>query len=46
MIYTVNICYSEERTSDIEIQCNFGYGKGTTAQSKPIPPVPPPMKPR
>ena len=45
-MYTEHTYYSKHRTSDIEIPCNFAYGKGTTAQSKPIPPVPPPKKPK
>ena len=36
MTYTVHICYSEHRTSDIEVPYNYGYGKGTITQSMSI----------
>ena len=42
MIYTVHIYYSEQVPSDVEqleVVYNYSYGKGMTAQKKPIPPV-------
>ena len=44
-----HIYCSKHGTSDgehFEMASNYVYGKGTAAQSTPIPPVPPPMKPR
>ena len=49
MIYTVHIYYSKHGTLDVEhfeMSNNYGYGKGMPAKKKPIPPVPPPNKPR
>ena len=49
MIYTVCIYYSKYGISDVEhfeMSYNDGYGKGMTAQRKPIPPVPPLNKAR
>ena len=49
MIYTVHIYYSKHGTLDVEhfeMSNNYGYGKGMPAQTKPIPPVPPPKKAR
>ena len=49
MIFTVHIYYSKHGTSDvvhIEMPYNYCYGKGMTAQRKPIAPIPPPKKAR
>ena len=49
MIYTVHIYYSKYGTSDVEhfeMANNYSYGKGMTAQRKPITPVLPPKKAR
>ena len=49
MIYTVHITYSKDVASDVEhfeMSNNHGYGKGMCAQTKPLPPVPPPKKAR
>ena len=49
MIYIVHIYYSKHGTSDVEqyqVPYNYTYGKVMTAQTKPIPPVPPPKRAR
>ena len=48
-MYIQHTYYSKQGTSDGEhfkMASNYGYGKGTAAQSMPIPPVRPPKKPR
>ena len=47
MIYTVDVYYSKNVTSGeehFEIPYYYSYGKGTTGQKKPIPPIPPRSK--
>ena len=49
MIYTVCIHYSKHGNSEVEhfdVYDNYSYSKEMSAQTKPLPPVPPPKKAR
>ena len=49
MIYTVHIYNSKHGVSDeeqLEMAYNYGYGKGMSAHTKPLPSVPSPNKAR
>ena len=49
VLFTVHIYYSKHGALDVErfdVHYNYGYGKGMSAQTKPLPSVPPPKKTR